>query len=193
MPAKEGLTMPKSGKFWVLVAGLLLAMCLIACVAFMLISGLGPLAYGVLSSDLAVGVGRQAPEFELTTLSGESIRLSQFRGRPVLLSFSASWCPGCREEAPILQAVHERHPDLAVLLVDYQEDAATAQAFAKKYGMTFPVALDTAGEVSDDYRIYAIPSVFLIDGQGVICNRFPGQFTEGLVDEALGALAGGED
>ncbi len=185
--------MPKSRKFWALVVGLPLATCLTACVACLVVSGVGPLAYDVLSSDIVVGVGRPAPDFELATLSGESIRLSQFRGRPVLLSFSASWCPSCKEEAPVLQAVHERHPDLAVLLVDYKEDAATAQAFARKYGMTFPVVLDTAGEVSRAYRIYAIPSVFLVDGEGVIRNRFLGQFTEGRVDEALGALAGGED
>ena len=184
--------MPKSKKAWALIVGLPITLCLIACVA-MSVSGLGTLAYDMLSSDSVVGVGRQAPEFELTALSGESIRLGQFRGRPVLLTFSASWCPDCKREAPILQAVHERHPDLAVLLVDYKEDAATAQAFAKEYGMTFPVVVDDTGEVSRQYRIYAIPSVFLIDGAGVIRKRFVEQFTEGQVGEALGALAGGED
>ena len=185
--------MPKSRKFWIIVDCLLLAACLLACAAVLVETGLGPIGYEVLSAEFVVGVGHQAPEFEVMALSGESIRLSQFRGRPVLLSFSASWCPACNVEAPILQAVHQRHPDLPVLLVDLEEDAATARAFATKYGMTFLVALDTDGEVSHDYRVYAIPSVFLIDGAGVIRNRFPDEFTVERVDEALGALAVGED
>ena len=185
--------MPKSRKFWIVVDGLLLATCLIACAAVLAESGLGLFGYKMLSSDLVVGVGHQAPEFEVAALSGESIRLSQFRGRPVLLSFSASWCPSCREEAPVLQAVHERHPDLAVLLVDCGEDAKTAQAFAKEYGMTFPIVLDSTNKASRDYRVYAIPSVFLIDGEGIIRNRFPDRFTVGRVDQALSALAGSEN
>ncbi len=185
--------MPKSRKFWIIVDGLLLATCLLACAAVLAESGLGLFGYKMLSADFVVGVGRQAPEFEVAALSGESIRLSQFRGRPVLLSFSASWCPSCREGAPVLQAVHERHPDLAVLLVACGEDAATAQAFAKEYGITFPVTLDPTNKASRDYRVYSIPSVFLIDAKGIIRNRFPDQFTVGRVDEALNALASGKE
>jgi peroxiredoxin len=185
--------MLRSRKFWIFLVDLPLAICVIACAAFLVVSGLAEELYEMLSSDAVVGVGRQAPEFELAALSGESIYLSQFRGRPVLLSFSASWCPSCREEAPVLQAVHERHPDLAVLLVDGGEDAAAAQAFAREYGMTFPVILDIDGAVSHDYRIYAIPSVFLVDGKGVIRTRFFGQLTADGADEALDTLAGGDD
>ncbi len=188
--------MPKSRKFWIIVDCLLLATCLLTCVicvGVLFESTPGPIIYEVPTFEPIMGVGHQAPEFEVAALSGGSIRLSQFRGRPVLLSFSASWCPACKEEAPILQAVHQRHPDLAVLLVDLEEDAATARAFATRYGMTFPVALDTDGKVSQDYRIYAIPSVFLIDGAGIIRNRFPDEFTVERVDKALTTLAGGED
>ena len=113
-------------------------------------------------------VGTSAPDFELESLEGETVRLSQLQGHPVLLIFSASWCPACRAEAPLVEEVHEDHPELVILLVDLEETAAVAQRFADDLGMTHPVLLDRNGQVGRLYHIYAIPASFFIDVEGVL-------------------------
>ncbi len=180
--------MGKSRRFWAVLAGLASAACLVTCVACLVVLGLGDLAYNFLSSETSVGVGQEAPDFELTTLSGNVIRLSQFRGQPAVISFGATWCPDCRKEASSLQRLHEDYPELKVLLVDSEEDAGTVQAFADEFGLTCTIALDDDGKVSKSYRIYAIPSVFFLDGQGVIQARFIGAPTQAQEEESLIAI-----
>jgi peroxiredoxin len=178
----------KSRRFWAVLVGLASAACLVTCVACLVVLGLGDLASNFLSSGISVGVGQEAPEFELATLSGDVIRLSQFRGQPTVISFGATWCPDCRKEASSLQSLHEDYPELKVLLVDSQEDSGTVQAFADKYGLTCTIALDDDGKVSKSYRIYAIPSVFFLDSQGVIQARFIGAPTQAQVEGSLIAI-----
>jgi peroxiredoxin len=113
-------------------------------------------------------VGSAAPDFELTALDGKTVRLSQFKGQPILLSFGATWCPGCCAEAPLLQEVHENHPELIVLLVNMEESPQVVQEFASEVGITHPILLDRKGRVSNQYRIYAIPTSFFIDAEGII-------------------------
>jgi thiol-disulfide isomerase/thioredoxin len=117
-------------------------------------------------------------------LSGETVRLSDFRGQPVLLTLGASWCVDCRREAPLLQALHERHPELVVLMVDSKEDLGTVQRYADEFGFTFPVVLDLDGAVAQTYRVLAIPTELLIDEKGIIRARLVEQVTE----EKLAAL-----
>ncbi len=73
-------------------------------------------------------VGSPAPDFTLGSLDGQTIWLSQFKGHPVMLTFAASWCPDCRNEAPILQSLHEGNPELMLLLVDSNEGTAVVVA-----------------------------------------------------------------
>ena len=91
------------------------------------------------------------------------VRLSQFKGRPVVLSFGASWCPDCRAEAPVLQNLHQTHPELVVMMVDSKEGEDVVRKYASEFGMTHPVLLDKDGTVSRQYQIYAIPTVFFIN------------------------------
>ncbi len=130
-------------------------------------------------------VGGPATDFELTSLDGETVRLSHFVGQPVLLSFGASWCPDCRAEAPLLQKLHETHPELVVLMVDRKEDEATARKFASDFGMTHPVLLDGDGKVSIQYQIYALPTEFFIDSQGIIRTMLIETVTPKLLAEKL--------
>ena len=115
-----------------------------------------------------MAIGESAPDFELTALSGETIQLSQFRGQPVLLSIGASWCPDCRVEAPLLQKLHEDHPELIILLVDTKESPDVVQNFVDEFSMTHPVLLDQDGSVSKLYQVFAIPTEIFIDKDGII-------------------------
>jgi len=119
-----------------------------------------------------------APDFQLETLTGETLTLSQFRGQSVLLTFGAIWCPSCRLEAPILQQLHENQSDLVILAIDSEEEAQTVQEYADELGLTYPIALDLDGAVSEAYGVWAIPTNLLIDEDGYIRARIVDSLTE---------------
>jgi len=139
--------------------------------------------------------GFLAPDFVLSTLDGGRMRLSDLRGRPVLVNFWASWCGPCRAEMPHIQAAHEAHTGegLIVVGVNQMESQATVAQFVNEFGLTFPVPLDRDGDVSDDYRARALPTSFFVDADGVIRDVVIGPMTSGLIESKLEAiLPGGE-
>ena len=116
--------------------------------------------------------GFAAPDFTLETLDGNTLKLSELRGRPVILNLWASWCAPCRIEMPAIQRVHERHSDDGLVVVGLnstvQDSETAARAFADEYGLTFPIALDRDGSVSALYELTALPSTYFIDRNGII-------------------------
>lgn len=135
----------------------------------------------------AAEVGRPAPAFRLRTPDGPATELTDYRGQYVLLNFWASWCGPCRGETPALQAFFERQsPGLVVVGVNQQEGAGTAREFADGFGVTYPIALDTDGQVSSAYRVSTgLPVSFLVDPEGVIRDVHLGALT----DDDLAELA----
>lgn len=181
--------MKSNKKLWIIIAGIVMSgACLPSCVALVIASGLGTTAYNTLTAESAVGAGKTAPDFELTSLKGQTIRLSQYRGKPVIVNFSATWCPDCKKEAPILQNAHASHPELVVLSIDLNEDSQTVQAFADKYGLTFDILLDRDGRVGDVYRVYAIPTLYFVDRDGTIRARLVETSSSQQLEEALTAI-----
>jgi peroxiredoxin len=115
--------------------------------------------------------GRAAPNFRLAAVGAEAPSLSDYRGSWVLLNFWASWCPPCRDETPDLQAFYEKHAKsvLVVLGVNQQEQSDAARSFLTEFGVTYPVVLDSSGEVSEAYGVgRGMPISFLINPSGVI-------------------------
>ena len=127
----------------------------------------------------AARIGRAAPDFRLRTPSGESATLSHFRGRYVLVNFWASWCGPCRAEAPDLQALAIAHGSrLAVIGVNQQETARDAIEFTDQFGVTYPIVLDSTGEVSEGYHVgRGLPVTFLVNPEGVVVNVYIGRLT----------------
>ncbi len=117
-------------------------------------------------------VGDLAPGFGLQNLAGQMVALPDFRGKPVLRNFWATWCPPCREEMPLLQEVFQdkalADKGLVVLTVDLGESPATVEAFMKSNGYSFPVLLDTQQIVANTYNVRGIPTTFFIDKDGII-------------------------
>lgn len=99
------------------------------------------------------GTGQTAPEFALASLDGQTVRLSQFRDRLVLIHFAATWCPFCNAEAPHLEALHKAYKDkgVQVLILDINEPQQLVARTARKFGFTFPVLLDEDGSVAKSY------------------------------------------
>ncbi|MEE9513791.1 MAG: TlpA disulfide reductase family protein [Anaerolineales bacterium] len=117
-------------------------------------------------------VGFLAPDFTLESLSGDQISLSDMRGKAIVLNLWASWCPPCREEMPALQRVyqenHERGLEVLAVNMTAQDNIAAVEDFVQEFNLTFPILLDTGGEVGNAYLMRALPTTFFIDQKGVV-------------------------
>jgi peroxiredoxin len=123
-------------------------------------------------------VGSPAPDFDLETLSGEHVRLSDMRGKPVLINFWATWCVPCRTEMPFIQTRYEQaNGKLAVLAVNYDEPKIDVQQFADELGLTFDVLLDPGAKTQDLYRVHGYPTTYIVDADGIIKIQQIGEMT----------------
>lgn len=124
----------------------------------------------------APGPTGTAPDFVLTDLDGQSVRLSDLRGHAVLLNFWATWCSPCRAEMPDLQVIHEEYggDGLVILAANINESRDGVQEFVTHYSLTFRVLLDSSGQVARLYQVRGIPTTFFIDRDGVIRDRVVG-------------------
>lgn len=123
-------------------------------------------------------LGYRAPDLVLSDFEGHDVRLSRYRGTPVLLNFWATWCPPCRAEMPDLQAFHERYGGRIVVLgVNWNDDLSDARAFLEEYGVTYPNLIDRQGKAFVKYRLTGLPTSFWIDEQGVIRGVWYGAMT----------------
>ena len=108
-----------------------------------------------------------APDFALTTLSGEQVKLSSLRGKVVLVNFWATWCLPCRKEMPDLQALYDRYKDQGFVVVSISdEEAAKVQPFIAEQKITYPVLLDPGRKVNDLFQVEGIPKSFVYDREG---------------------------
>jgi peroxiredoxin len=116
--------------------------------------------------------GFLAPDFALRDASGATTRLSDLRGKPVLVNLWASWCPPCKAEMPAMQAVYEQYAPrgFTILAVNttFQDDPAAALDFISSRGLTFPVLFDEDGAVSRQFMVRSMPTSFFVDAQGII-------------------------
>ncbi len=122
--------------------------------------------------------GKPAPDFQLQNLDGQAISLSDFRGKPVLVNFWATWCPACRDEMPYLQQIYEEWSGkgLVLLAVNIGENPAQVKRFLQTYNLSLPVLLDTEKSVTQKYHITGIPTSFFIDKDGIIRVKIIGAF-----------------
>lgn len=139
-----------------------------------------------------IKVNSAAKDFQLKTLDGKTVRLSELKGKKVLLNFWATWCPPCREEMPELQKYYEESAEknnvvfLGVNITDQEFGIKTVREFVDYYGLTFPIILDETGDVSIDYKILSIPTTFIINEQGMIVQEINGPVNMEMLHQLLG-------
>ncbi len=110
-----------------------------------------------------------ATDFEVTLVSGDTVKLSDFGGKKVLLNFWATWCGPCVQEMPAFQQLTEEYPDDFVMLAVNCGDAAQdVESFVEENGYTFNIALDETMEVSSLYPTSSIPLTIIVDEEGYI-------------------------
>ncbi len=141
--------------------------------------------------DRGPGVDRPAASFDLQTLDGRRLGLGNYAGRPVIVNFWASWCPPCREEAPLLVQLARRAPQgLAVVGILYQDTAENAQRFVDEFGVPYATLLDPQGTAAIDYGLTGIPETFFIDRTGMIRAHQVGVLSQADIDAKLRTIAG---
>lgn len=116
--------------------------------------------------------GFLAPDFELKTPAGETIKLSDLRGQAVLINLWATWCPPCRAEMQTIETIYQEYKDrgFTVLAVNmtYQDTPLDIMPFINENGLTFPILLDETGEMANAYQLKSLPSSFFINREGII-------------------------
>lgn len=135
-------------------------------------------------------VGKPAPDFSLKTIDGKLMKLSDLRGKAVLINLWASWCPPCQYEMPGIQAAYEKYKNkgLVVLGIDFavQDHLEDVKAFIQEFNLTFPILLDETGDVSVDlYGMRGLPTSYFIDPGGVIQRIQIGPMLPDKIDEYL--------
>ena len=126
------------------------------------------------ASAQSIGQGKPAPDFTLTLADGTSVRLSDYRGKAVLLHFWATWCPPCRRELPNMNRLADQlktegsKAKLVFLAVCVSDEESVRSDFKKKNKYTFPGGLDKNDKIAQSYEIQAIPASFLISPDGKI-------------------------
>ena len=127
----------------------------------------------------SVSIGSKAPDFTLKDLKGNEIKLSDYRGKVVLVNFWASWCPPCRAEMPMFEDVYKRYKDegfeILAVSTDISEDKV--HKFLEEIKVSFPILMDD-GKVSETYGITGLPTSFLIGRDGKVVRIRLGEYKE---------------
>ena len=134
-----------------------------------------------------------APDFTMTDASGKSVSLADFKGKPILLNFWASWCGPCKSEMPDIQTAYEQYGnEIEFLIVNMTgmsgETQETASQFIKDNGYTFPVYFDEGYSAAAAYGVNSIPQTYLIDPEGNIIGAAMGAMDAATVEQGIQML-----
>jgi thiol-disulfide isomerase/thioredoxin len=142
--------------------------------------------------DRGIGVpaaGEVAPDFSYTLTDGTTVRLSDLRGKRVIVNFWATWCLPCREEMPLFEAALAREgDDLVVLAVNRNETPAAIEGYAAETGVRLPLIADSAGAIGDRYAVTSLPITYFINRDGTVSVRHFGAITEAALAERIEAM-----
>jgi len=155
--------------------------------------GLNPLTAGPSPSVIFVRnplVGQPAPNFTLQALDGSTVSLSDYRGRPVIVNFWASWCLPCQAEFPLFVAARQQHAadGLEILGIVHEDSAQAAQAFANQQGAHWPLLSDPNNVAWQAYKGALLPISYYIDRTGIIRSVSYGAPSSGSLDDLLATI-----
>ena len=135
----------------------------------------------------------EAPDFAVTDLDGNTVHLSDFKGKPIVLNFWASWCGPCQSEMPHFNEVYrDKNGEVVFLMVNQtdgqRETIQKAQAFIDKEGYDFPIYFDTKLEASYLYGASSIPSTLFIDKEGYVSKGYQGTISKKTLEDNIALI-----
>ena len=145
--------------------------------------------------ESGLGQGDTPPNFVLTTVTGDVVKLSDYKGKKVILNFWASWCPPCKAEMPHMEKFYKEYKDSAnveILAINMttteRRGLPTIEKFVNAYGLTFPIPLDEDGDVTKAYGVISPPLTYFINTDGTIALTFNGSMDEQTLIELVDNL-----
>ena len=133
-------------------------------------------------------VGGPAPFFELETVDGQIVKLSDLKGKFVILHFWATWCVPCIKEMPEFQKAHQSLEDsnVEIIAINLGENKKRVDKFIQDYRLSFPVLLDKFGNVSEKYKVTGLPVTYFISPDGIIRDGiFGGGITQKIIETKI--------
>lgn len=154
-------------------------------------SGVVPITLSGLSKGAPPKIGTPAQDFTATTVDGEEISLSSYKGRPVWLTFGATWCAACQAEAPDIEAAYQKTKaaGVIVLMVFISEDSPIVLDYSERVGITFVKVADPDTRIASAYRVLGIPVHFFIDRTGVLRSVVIGSMAPAKMDSELAKIS----
>jgi peroxiredoxin len=158
-----------------------------------------PSAFLIGSPEPGLNVGDLAPELQgtgpdgpvqLTDLNGSPIRLADLRGKAVWINFWASWCPPCQFETPTVRAMDQKYRDrgLVIVGVQVQQTVDAGRDYANRYGLHYTIGADVTGAVFHTYHVFALPTQFFIDPNGVLREVINGPLTDTAASQLIESI-----
>jgi len=158
-----------------------------------------PSAFLIGSPIPGLSVGDLAPELEgtgpdgtvpLADLDGRPIRLADLRGKAVWVNFWASWCPPCQFETPTIRAMDEKYRDrgLAIVAVQVQQTVDAGREYAQRYDLQYTIGADVTGAIFHTYHVFALPTQFFIDPNGVLRQIVNGPLSDARASQLIESM-----
>lgn len=128
-----------------------------------------------------------APAFTSDDLEGKKASLSDYKGKPLIINFWATWCIPCIKEMPDLEKLYKERKDegLELLMINVKESKEVVKKYIEKGGFSFRVLLDKNGDVLREYQVFGLPSTFFIDEKGIVQYSYMGELTVGITKMGL--------
>ena len=166
---------------------------LVPIIVIVFVVGILALLVNGLGGKVSANPGDEAIEFTLKDMEGKQIKLSDYRGKMVVLNFFATWCQPCIDEAPELEAFGADYENAELLIIAKGETTKRMEKYIAESNSKLHYLLDTKEEVSKDYSVIGQPETIIIDENGVIVERFTGPTTKKNLIELIENIHNSQD